>query len=160
LGNLIHDVNSAHYGGWGIYLDEGSSFITVEDNVVYNTKSHLFHQHYGTHNVLKNNIFAFGGEGVLYVSRREEHTALIMENNTLVSNGKPIYKNRSKNYPNLGIHTSQNHVWDTTGEPVMFKNESTGKCFTLYEWQSVYGMDLQSVIEKPAQHILEKENKS
>lgn len=156
-GNLIHDVNSAHYGGWGIYLDEGSMYVTVSDNTVYNTKCHCFHQHYGAHNVLKNNTFAFGGDAVIYVSRREEHTALIMENNHLISNGKPIYHNRSKNYPNLGIKTNSNRVWDTTGAPVMFKNESTGKTFSLEEWQNVYGMDEGTVIETPNQSILDKE---
>lgn len=155
-GNLIHDVNSAHYGGWGIYLDEGSSFITVENNTVYNTKSNCFHQHYGSHNVLRNNVFAFGKNAIIYVSRREEHTALIMENNMLISDGTPIYQNRSESYPNLGIHTSSNRIWDISGAPVMFENKTSGKRFTLEEWQAVYGMDIETTIQKPSDIIFKK----
>jgi hypothetical protein len=32
-GNLIYEVQKHNYGGWGIYLDEGSSHILVEGNV-------------------------------------------------------------------------------------------------------------------------------
>jgi hypothetical protein len=71
--NLIHDISSFDYGGWGIYFDEGTSGATARDNLVYRTKSTGFHQHYGRDNVVENNIFAFGTEGSMRRSRDEDH---------------------------------------------------------------------------------------
>jgi hypothetical protein len=65
-GNVIHNVSAdsgeGGYGGWGIYLDEGSSYITVEKNLVYACGSDAYHLHYGSYNTVRNNIFALSGE--------------------------------------------------------------------------------------------------
>lgn len=74
-GNKVHDIGAVHYGGRGIYLDEGSSYILVENNLVYHTSHNLFALHYGQENVVRNNIFAYGKELVIYRALRDYQTA-------------------------------------------------------------------------------------
>jgi len=79
--NLIHDVNANHYGGWGIYNDEGSTHIMIENNVVYNTKFAGYNIHFCKEVTVRNNVFAFGRLQQLSRSRIEPHKSVFFENN-------------------------------------------------------------------------------
>lgn len=79
--NLIHDIDANHYGGWGIYNDEGSSHILVENNIVYNTKFAGYNIHYAKEITVRNNIFAFGRLQQLSRGRSEPHRSCYFENN-------------------------------------------------------------------------------
>ena len=83
-GNHIHDVHCANYGGWGIYTDEGSSYVVIESNVVHDVSSQAYVHHYGREVTLRNNILAFGGEGQISITRPEDQLALTVERNILI----------------------------------------------------------------------------
>lgn len=80
-GNRIHNVDANRYGGWGIYNDEGSSHILVEDNIVYDTKFAGYNIHYAKEITVRNNIFAFGRLQQLSRSIVEPHQSCYFENN-------------------------------------------------------------------------------
>ena len=90
-GNLIHDVRTAEYGGWAIYPDEGSSHMIIEDNLCYDTQSSVFHTHYGRELIVRNNIFAFGGQCIIALGRREAHNAFTLTHNIVVADNQPIH---------------------------------------------------------------------
>lgn len=149
-GNIIHDVNSNHYGGNGIYADEGTSYVTVTNNIVYNCKSVAYNQHYGTYNVVKNNIFAFGGESVVNVYTKDStNMGTLFEENIFLTNGKPIYHFEPFNkYPSSGMNSNSNTVWDISGaDPVFY--DSGEKKYTLCDWQGTFGKDENSTVANP-----------
>ena len=51
-------MQSYNYGGWGYYTDEGSRDEVFSFNIAARVKCAGHHQHYGTDNVLTNNIYA------------------------------------------------------------------------------------------------------
>ena len=46
-GNVVHDSHPYFMYGHGIYLDEGASGITIEQNWVHSTYAASYLQHYG-----------------------------------------------------------------------------------------------------------------
>jgi parallel beta-helix repeat protein len=141
--NLIHDVTSFTYGGWGLYTDEGSTDIVLENNVVYRCKSAGFHQHYGRENVIRNNIFGFNRENQLMRSREEAHTSFYFTNNIVAfASGNLL----GSTWKNDRFIIDSNLYWDTraAGDP-------TTRVFsgaTLEQWRA-RGHDTNSILADP-----------
>lgn len=144
--NVIHDVYSYNRygrGGMGLYTDEGSSDILMENNLVYQTHTGNFHQHYGENNLLRNNIFAFSLENQLQRSRPEEHTSFTLEQNIIVydsSAGQTLLHGQWKNpYSN----EDRNIYWNYGDDHAIDFQE-----LSFEEWQKL-GKDQHSVIADP-----------
>lgn len=143
-GNVIHNVaadpEEGGYGGWGVYLDEGSSEILVEKNLVYACGNDSYHLHYGSHNIVRNNIFALSGESQVRVvssySRVSEAdygdklTAIFNNNILLTDNGVAEFSSILNKNAFTG---SDNILWDiSNGDKVYFSKENgAGKGMSL-----------------------------
>jgi parallel beta-helix repeat protein len=141
--NRIHDVSSFSYGGWGLYTDEGSTGIVLENNLVYRCKSAGLHQHYGRENVVRNNIFAFNVENQLMRSREEAHLSFFFTNNIVLFNSGHLLGSTWKNDQFV---INGNLYWDTRwagGTPkARFGNAS------LEQWKA-RGHDTNSLFANP-----------
>jgi len=153
-GNVIRDVEKKNYGGWGIYLDEGCAHVLVEDNICFRTSSQGFHVHYGRENIVRNNIFAFCGDGLAALTRGETHNSFSFWRNILVSQGQPMYairKDRPKSF-----QADANVFWDTEGEATLSVDFRYADARFLIDgetdlaaWRSSTGNDLHSVVADP-----------
>ncbi|MCC6144116.1 MAG: right-handed parallel beta-helix repeat-containing protein [Candidatus Hydrogenedentes bacterium] len=140
-GNHIHAVHSHPelYGGWGLYTDEGSSYIVLENNLVYDTRTGTFHQHYGRENKVINNILAYSHTPQIVRSREEDHISFYFERNIVFYNNDNLLGSTWKNDQWVMDH---NIYWDEADGEVDFQGQS------LVEWQA-RGHDTHSVIADP-----------
>jgi len=169
-GNVIHDIEKWNYGGRGIYPDQGSSHLLIENNIVYDTASQPFSQHFGRGNIVRNNIFAFGREGQVRLSRiygapgcyRPEiergRKGFIFERNIIVTDGKPLFVGASSApLERCNFESDLNLIWDVSGHELISANAEKGpqgditcitRTFSLADWHAL-GQDRHSIVADP-----------
>lgn len=137
--NVVHDIYAYSYGGWGLYPDEGSTHIRMENNLVYKTKTGGFHQHYGKENLIQNNIFAFAKLYQLQCTRVEEHLSFTFNHNIVLFKQGVLMDGAWKK---IRINMDSNMYWNVKSANFNFAG------LPLKKWQSL-GYDMHSLIENP-----------
>ncbi len=133
--NVIHNVSAdpgeGGYGGWGIYLDEGSSYMRVEKNLVFSCGSQGLNLHYGEGNLIRNNISALNKDGQVAVGNRDEghSSALYCNNIYLTKDNAPIYLNmlnpgHFSDNGNLMWSLTEDNLYFDTGEHILSLNSA------------------------------------
>lgn len=140
VNNVIRNVDSFTYGGWGIYPDEGSENLTIANNLVYDTKDGSFHQHYGKLNIVSNNLFACSREAQVCISRIEEHTSARFIGNIIYWD-RPVDAFARYRAGQAKADWSRNLWWCTSGEP-----RFGDRTFT--QWQ-IAGHDRDGIVMDP-----------
>ena len=140
--NHIHDIGCASYGGWGMYNDEGSTGVLWENNLVHDTQTAGYHQHYGRGNIVRNNILAFGKEEHLRRSKPEDMLAFAFVRHIVLMGEGKLLTQLDKNWHDGRVFMADNVYWHPKGAP----NDFAGK--TWAEWQAA-GNDVCSVLADP-----------
>jgi hypothetical protein len=138
--NIFHDIYAYSYGGWGLYTDEGSTGIVLEKNLVYNTKTGSFHQHYGKENIVRNNILVNSMLHQVQASRVEKHLSFTFEKNLVSWETGPLL---AGSWTQMNINMDNNCYWNAAGQGIQFAGLS------LDQWRQQKGHDQHSVIADP-----------
>ena len=137
--NIFHDIYAYSYGGWGLYTDEGSTGITMENNLVYNTKTGSFHQHYGKQNVVRNNILVCSENPQIAATRVEDHLSFTLEHNIVYWKTGALF---GGSWNRIRAKVDNNCYFNAAGDPVTFAG------MDLEAWQKL-GYDQHSIIADP-----------
>ena len=138
--NLFHDIwcypDYSHASG--IYLDQGSTDLLIESNIISGTTDSGFIVHYGKDSIVRNNIFAFAGRHGFSLSRPEEHRSFIFERNIVYLDhpnmvGRRVTENEDVDH---------NLYWSTSDKPLSFCGMS------LEQWRES-GHDANSLVADP-----------
>lgn len=115
-GNHLHHIWSQAYGGWGIYLDEGTAHLIVEHNLVHDTKDAPFNIHYARENVVRHNIFARGQHALASVYRVEDHRSANFFNNLLLGPSQKLFSGGYKGDIRDALESNANLFWSPGGQ--------------------------------------------
>lgn len=152
--NVMHDIYAYSYGGWGLYTDEGSTGIVMENNLVYRVKTGTFHQHYGKENKIRNNILAYSLTDQVQRSRIEEHVSFFFENNIVLWDegvlfGHPWTNDYFSRWGDDKVVLKNNLYWNPKNALDKAFPAKGGGLTDLASWQQASGHDAGSRAADP-----------
>ena len=126
-GNRIQNVQARGYGGWGIYLDEGSTGWTVERNLVIGTKTGGFHIHYGGDNVIRRNIVVGAQSDAQLIRVRDDKQGPITFDSNIVVSLDPDVPIVGPAWLKRDVTMKNNIYWSPSpNHPIPFGDDGTG----------------------------------
>lgn len=149
--NHIHNIKKANYGGEGIYLDEGTSNVIIEKNIVHHTASACFMAHWAKDNVIRYNIFAYGNNGIVCLSRNGDSYFMgTFTKNIYITDNNPIYQGEDKfNHEKDSMLSESNIIYEVNGNKVFNSfGKTTMERYIEKTWESWQndGYDLTSFV--------------
>ncbi len=144
-GNLIHDIDGSGSSSMtGLYNDNSTTDMIMENNVVYNVRDGGYKFGSGRANVVRNNIFIAGRNGqtlfCIYYPERDKHLGVTLEKNIFYGSGDRLLAG-SRKLQNF-VAFKNNLYWEPSGKPLDFR----GKDFQ--QWQAS-GRDAGSIVADP-----------
>jgi hypothetical protein len=140
--NVVHDVVRREYGGWGIYPDEGSHDMLIQQNLIYRCQDGALFAHHNHAITAENNIFAFNRTAQVDRGGIGGFELTCQRNLIYYTEGKAVGDYGSGHCGPDVCAFDRNLYWNAFGEPVLFAN----KRFS--EWQAA-GQDRNSLIADP-----------
>ncbi len=150
--NRIHDISVFTYGGGGLYPDQGSSYIHMYNNLVYNTQTG-FGQNFGRENIIENNIFANVLKDQVGRSHDEDHISFFFRNNIIYwNNDASLFsgnwesgtRGMKDGKPIQHYELGRNLYWQASGKQELFPGKKS-----LALWQVENGQDADSLVADP-----------
>lgn len=147
--NVIHDIDGDGDSGMhGLYNDNSTSLMLLENNLVYNVRDGGYQIGSGKGNILRNNVFVARPQGrsrhgqLLFCMYYpvEKQLAATFERNIIYGSGGRLFSVPPTFGERLQFHN--NLYWEPSGEPLDF----VGKSFA--DWQKS-GRDAGSVVADP-----------
>lgn len=161
--NNLHDIKARHYGAYTLHIDEGSSYILIENNLLHGEKQGCINLTDGIGNVARKNVFAFSTDDALVRAAWFcGGTGIIFEENDFITDGTAVFGSEKNgeiptNLHNITAASDNNRFWDLKNrEPIMCGEGE--KAMDLENWKKVYGNDINSRVEEPKDLIIDGKN--
>jgi hypothetical protein len=152
--NIIHDVDGFRYGGFAIALDEGSSNLTVQRNLTYNTSHGGYSMNFGRDNVITDNVFAGSPNYQLTLGQGQSFNSLTFTRNIVYFSGAG--KLAVGPWPDLIANIDSNIYWNNSTRQIRTFADQVKTGTTVVtgttpwlEWRTQHHHEAHSLIADP-----------